>query len=195
MYSQKYQILDPPLPSMSPLVTFFIIPPPVYVTRQIVTSFSLDQWPSKIILCILYNWYQGRTQRFWKGVVLYVVHHGWPIRKILDFRWSKEAKITLETISFWQNISISIFKFSSFLYAMKACEWNLINFLKFVNALITKEKMRKEKLRKVGLSFTIGCFIKSFNMIINHFFDFQAHSQPNFCLLKSGWRKKYQKGK
>ena len=30
--------------------------------------------------------------------------------------------------------------------------------------------MRKEKLRKVGLCFIAGCFIKSFNMIINLFF-------------------------
>ena len=32
--------------------------------------------------------------------------------EMLGFRWSKKAKITLETISFWQNISISILKFS-----------------------------------------------------------------------------------
>ena len=59
--------------------------------------------------------YQGQIQRFWKGVVLYVGHLGWPVKKMLGFRWSKKAEITLETISFWQNISISIFKFSPFL--------------------------------------------------------------------------------
>ena len=89
-------------------------------------------------------WYilqiQGRIQRFWKGVALYVGHHGWPPKKILGFRWSKKAKITLETISFWQNISISILKFCPFLYTMKACQWNLINFSKLANALIRKEK-------------------------------------------------------
>ena len=37
------------------------------------------------------------------------------VKKILGSRWSKKAKIPLETISFWQNISISIFKFSPFL--------------------------------------------------------------------------------
>ena len=37
------------------------------------------------------------------GGVLYVGHHGWPANKILGFRWSKEAEITLETISFWQD--------------------------------------------------------------------------------------------
>ena len=58
---------------------------------------------------------QGQIQRFWKGWALYVGHHGWPAKNILGFRWSKKAEITLETISFWQNISISIFKFSPFL--------------------------------------------------------------------------------
>ena len=32
--------------------------------------------------------------------------------------------------------------------------------------------MRKEKLRKNGLCFITGCFIKSFDVIINHFFLF-----------------------
>ena len=44
-------------------------------------------------------------------------------RKFLSFRWSKKAKITLETISFGKNISIRIFKFSPFLYAMKSCQF------------------------------------------------------------------------
>ena len=43
--------------------------------------------------------------------------------------------------------------------------------------------MRKGKLRKVGLCFITVCFIKSFNIIINNFFDSQAHSQPNLCFL------------
>ena len=79
-------------------------------------------------------------QRFWKGVVLYVSHNVWPTKKILGFWWSNKAEITLGTIRFWQNISISIIKFSPFLYTMKACQWNLINFSKFVYALIKKEK-------------------------------------------------------
>ena len=33
-------------------------------------------------------------------------------KKILGFRWSKKAEVTLETRSFWQIISIGIFKFS-----------------------------------------------------------------------------------
>ena len=34
--------------------------------------------------------------------------------------------------------------------------------------------MRKDKLRKVGLCFITGCFIKPFKMIINHFFYFSS---------------------
>ena len=85
------------------------------------------------------NYKQGWIQRFWKEVVLYVGHHGWPTKKILGFRWSKKTKITLETISFCQNISISIFKFYPSLNTIKASQWNLINFSKFLKALIRKE--------------------------------------------------------
>ena len=58
---------------------------------------------------------------------------------------------------------------------------------------VMQQPMRKEKLNKVGLRIITGCFIKSFNLTINHFFVWQAHSQ--FLLFISGWRKKYQKGK
>ena len=51
---------------------------------------------------------------------------------------------------------------------------------------LMQQSMRKEKLRKVGLCFITGCFIKSFNMIINHFFVLPAHSQPNFWFFISG---------
>ena len=34
--------------------------------------------------------------------------------KKLGFRWSEKAKIAVGTISFWQNICISIFRFSPF---------------------------------------------------------------------------------
>ena len=52
-----------------------------------------------------------------------VGHHSWPTMKTLGLGWSKMAKITLETINFWRNISFSLFKFS-----------------KFSNAFIKKEK-------------------------------------------------------
>ena len=62
---------------------------------------------SSITTCSnVYSW-QGRIQRFWKGGALYVGKNAWLMKKIF--------KITLETIIFWQNISISIFKFSPLL--------------------------------------------------------------------------------
>ena len=48
--------------------------------------------------------------------------------------------------------------------------------------------MRKEKLKKAGLCFVTGCFIKPFKMIIV-FFISQAHSQRNFRFLTSGTSK------
>ena len=44
----------------------------------------------------------------------------WPQWLLDEENFSKKVKITFETISFWQNTSISIFKFSPFLYTMKA---------------------------------------------------------------------------
>ena len=113
---------------------------------------------------------QGRIQRFWIRGPLYVGHHVCPTKKISGFRWSKNAKITLETISFCQNIFFSIFKVSRFLYAMKTCRWNLINFSKFANPLEF---------------FTTSYFIKPFKMIINQiFFNWSFHSQDLFYLLQ-----------
>ena len=113
---------------------------------------------------------QGRIQRFWIRGPLYVGHHVCPTKKISGFRWSKNAKITLETTSFCQNIFFSIFKVSRFLYAMKTCRWNLINFSKFANPLEF---------------FTTGYFIKPFKMIINQiFFNWSFHSQDLFYLLQ-----------
>ena len=64
-----------------------------------------------------FDLWQGWVQRFWKRGALYVSHHALPTQKIIGLRWPKKAKITLETITFWQNISISIFKiFSIALY-------------------------------------------------------------------------------
>ena len=111
----------------------------------------------------------------------------WPTKKILGFRWSKKAKIPLETISFWWNISISTFSFSLFLYIMKGCRWNLINFSKFTNALITKEKKHSyssqwenKNWAKVWLCFITSCFIKPFKMIIISFFISQASFAAQF---------------
>ena len=42
------------------------------------------------------------------GGVLYVGHHSWPAKKMLSFRWSKKAKITLETKVFGETF-LSVF--------------------------------------------------------------------------------------
>ena len=63
-----------------------------------------------------------------------VGYHAWPTKKILDFRWSEKAKITLETISFWRIISTSILKFCPFFLIIKAWLYNHISFLDFANA-------------------------------------------------------------
>ena len=54
--------------------------------------------------------------------------------------------------------------------------------------LFIQQLMGKEKLKKVGLCFITGRFIKLFKMIINVFFFIisQAHSQRNFHFLMSG---------
>ena len=64
---------------------------------------------------IFFSLNTGVDSEILKRGALYIGHHGWPAKKILDFRWSKKAEITLETISFWQNLYISIFKFSPIL--------------------------------------------------------------------------------
>ena len=71
------------------------------------------------------------------------------MKKILGFRWSKETNVTLETINFWQDISISIFKSSPFLLI------NLINFSKFTNALTQKEKNTLNEKRKTEKGWTL----------------------------------------
>ena len=42
------------------------------------------------------------------GGALYVDHHDWPTEKILGLRWSKKARITLET-KFFGKIFLSVF--------------------------------------------------------------------------------------
>ena len=44
-----------------------------------------------------------------------------------------------------------------------------------------QQSMRKEKQRKVGLCFITGCFIKSFNMITNHFLYRRLVRSPVFA--------------
>ena len=46
---------------------------------------------------------------------------------------------------------------------------------------LMQHSLRKEKLKKVGLCFITGCFIKSFNMIINHFLFPKLSRSPIFA--------------
>ena len=127
-----------------------------------------------------------------------VGHHCWPSKKILGLRWSKNAKTMLETISFWPFFGYNFLHFyiqwkltDEILSIFQNCK----RFDKEREKTLMQQSTRKEKLRKVGLRFITGCFIKSFIMTIDHFFVSQANSQPNFCFLISGWGTKYQKGK
>ena len=103
-------------------------------------------------------------------------------KKILGFRWSKKANITLKTIGFWQSI---LSAFSIFLHFY--IKWKLANEISSICKICKRfdkesektlmQQSKRKKLRKVGLCFIKGGFIKSFNMIINHLFVLQAHSQ------------------
>ena len=79
--------------------------------------------------------------------------------------------MTLETISFWQNLYISVFRFSPF-SLIKSYQ-----FLKFTNVFNEESEKkegvkqselpwRKEKQRNAGLCFVTGCLLKPFKMII-----------------------------
>ena len=108
--------------------------------------------------------------------------------QIVQKRQNNVRNYKLLTKYFYQHFQI----FSIFIYneslPMKSYQFFKIckRFDKEREKTLMQQSMRKEKLRKVGLCFITGCFIKSFNMIINHFFVSQAHSQPNFCFLMSG---------
>ena len=78
---------------------------------------------------------RGGSRDFEKGRGGALCRPPWLVgENVLCFRWSKKAKITLETISFRQNIYISISKFSPFLLIKS------YNFSNFTNTLIRKEK-------------------------------------------------------
>ena len=144
---------------------------------------------------------QGRIPKFWKWVGLYVGHRV-ADEEYFRFHMVWKGQNNVRNYKFLAKYSYQCFQiFSIFIYneslPMKSYQFFKIckRFGKEREKTLMEQAMRKEKLRKVGLCFIKGCFIKSFNMIINHFFVSQAHSHSNFCFLISGWRKKYQKGK
>ena len=55
----------------------------------------------------------GGSRNFKKEVGRKVGHHGWPTKKILGFKWSTKAKITLETIGVWEMFLLA---FSNFIH-------------------------------------------------------------------------------
>ena len=103
-------------------------------------------------------------------LALYVGHHGWPTKKILGFRWSKKAKITLETKSFGE-IFLSVFSnFYNESLPMKSYQ-----FFKIYQAFIRKEKKQsynsqweKKKLRKVEIFFYLtGYYLTGYEALEN----------------------------
>ena len=119
--------------------------------KELTLIFQIQWWNimSHELPCMFLK--EERVQRFWKGVALYVGHHGWPTKNF-RFQMVWKGQNNVRTISFWQNISISIFKFPQ------------------KNKKNKKTNTHTHTHRKVGLCFITGCFIKSFNIIINHFF-------------------------
>ena len=102
----------------------------------------------------------GQILRFWKGGALYVGRHVWPKMKILGFRWHKKGKNNLKNYGFLVKYFLQYFHIFSMLYITKACQWSLINFSKFTDALIRKEKKlsyssQREKKKWEKLEFVL----------------------------------------
>ena len=83
--------------------------------------------------------------------------------------------------------------FSIFLYneswLMKFYQFFKINkrFYKKREKTLIQQTMRKEKLRKVGLCFIIGYFIKPYKMIINNFFFNRSFCSQDFFNFTSSF--------
>ena len=86
-------------------------------SKQLKIFIKLFEAPQKSMkIKISVTFYRGGSRDFekgWRSMSTTMVGRQ---KTNLGFRWSKKAKITLETISFWQNISISFFQFSPFRY-------------------------------------------------------------------------------
>ena len=59
---------------------------------------------------------------------------------------------------------------------------------------LMQQSMRKEKLKKSGLCFIKGCFIKSFNMIINHVFVLASSFAAQFLVFDIRMTQEISKG-
>ena len=112
--------------------------------------------------------------------MLYVGHHGWPKKEILGFRWSKKAKITLETNVFGETFPTV---FSNFLHfneslPMKSYQFFkiYIRFYKKWEKTLMQQSMGKEKKKKFGPCLNFMSFSSR-----DFFSTLPAHSQRNFC--------------
>ena len=93
----------------------------------------------------------------------------------LGFRWSTKAKTTIETISFGRN--------STFIHNERLLKEKKKK--KKEKKTLLQQSIRKEKLRKVGLCFISGYFIKPFKMTINHFSSVGLLVHKIFLLFRS----------
>ena len=71
-----------------------------------------------------------RQQLFFCSCDLNVLAVIKPYKKQERIRNQKRGAANVRNYKFWQNTSISIFKFSQFLYTMKACQWISYHFFK-----------------------------------------------------------------
>ena len=113
--------------------------------------------------------FRGGSRDFGKGGSFYVGHHGCWMKKILGFRWSKKGQNNVGNYTFLAKYFYQYFQiFSIFIYNenlpmksykfFKACK----RIDKKREKTLIEQSMRKEKLRKIGLCFITGCFIKPF---------------------------------
>ena len=164
------------------------------------TNFKSGSCKNPFLQCVCVCYWFFILHDNWKTLISMknCIHKG---RIQFRFQMVQKGQNNARTYTFQAKYSISIFKFTPFLCAMNACQLNLINFSKFGNALIRKEKktlmqqsIRKEKLRKVGLYFITACFIKTFNRIIIHFFCFASSFAAQFLLLEIRMTQEISKG-
>ena len=121
-----------------------------------------------------------------------------------DFRFQMvlKTKKTLETVSFWRKTFFNFF--FPYLYLMKTCRWNLINFSKFTNAFIKKkniqltliqQSMKKENWEKLDFALEQNIF---YSHLKYQSFFFNRSFCSRFFILQpffdTWWHKKYQKG-
>ena len=116
---------------------------------------------------------------------LYVDHHGWPTKKILGFRWSKKAKIMLETKALAKHFFEYFQIFSIFIYnerlLMKSHQLFKIykRFYKKREKIVMQQSIRKEKLRKIFLFNRF--FYEVLEKAINHFFFNRSFCSQDFA--------------